>query len=103
MSRARIPQVRAERDERVGKRRSALPGHGPVWLLLGDKAGDNAQVLALAEALGFACERKVLRPREPFVKGKPRVRASLHHLDPARSDRLEPPWPDLVITIGLRP
>jgi hypothetical protein len=34
--------------------------------------------------------------------GKPRVRASLHHVDRARSDALEPPWPDLVIAIGRR-
>jgi len=37
------------------------------------------------------------------VVGKPWVRASLHHLALARSDRLEPPWPDLVITVGRRP
>jgi mitochondrial fission protein ELM1 len=41
--------------------------------------------------------------REPWVVGKPRVLPSLHHIDRARSDALEPPWPDLVITIGRRP
>ncbi len=74
-----------------------------VWLVLGDKKGDNGQVETLARALGWDCERKHLQMREPYVLGKPRVEASLHHIDPSRSDPLEPPWPDLVITIGRRP
>jgi uncharacterized protein len=74
-----------------------------VWLLLGDKRGDNAQVLAIEQALGWRCERKHLEMQEPWSVAKPRVEASLHHIDLARSDPLEPPWPDLVITIGRRP
>jgi hypothetical protein len=74
-----------------------------VWLLLGDKRGDNAQVLAIVQALGWRCERKHLEMQEPWTVAKPRVEASLHHVDLARSDPLEPPWPDLVITIGRRP
>ena len=35
--------------------------------------------------------------------GKPRFVPGLHHLDPGRSAPLEPPWPDLLITIGRRP
>jgi len=74
-----------------------------VWLVLGDKRGDNAQVEVVAEALGWPCERRYLAMREPYVVGKPRVRPSLHHIDPARSDALAPPWPDLIITSGRRP
>jgi mitochondrial fission protein ELM1 len=74
-----------------------------IWLVLGDKRGDNAQVEALASALGWPCERKQLVLRPEWVVRKPRVEASLHHLDLAQSARLEPPWPDLVITIGRRP
>jgi hypothetical protein len=74
-----------------------------VWLVLGDKRGDNAQVEALAEALGHPCERRQLVLQPQWVQRKPRVEASLHHLDLERSDRLEPPWPDLVLTIGRRP
>jgi uncharacterized protein len=74
-----------------------------VWLVLGDKRGDNAQVLAIEQALGWRCERKHLELQEPWKVGKPRVAASLHHVDLARSDPLEPPWPDLIITIGRRP
>jgi mitochondrial fission protein ELM1 len=74
-----------------------------VWLVLGDKAGDNAQVYAIERALGWSCEHRHVQMREPWVVGKPRVLPSLHHIDRARSDALEPPWPDLVITIGRRP
>src|SRR5262245_18547355 len=74
-----------------------------VWLVLGDKRDDNAQIEALAAALGWPCERKQLALKSEWVTAKPRVEASLHHLDAARSDELAPPWPDLVLTIGRRP
>lgn len=74
-----------------------------VWLVLGDKRGDNSQVEMVAGALGWPCERRNVVMRAPYVVGKPWVRPSLHHIDLARSDRLEPPWPDLVITVGRRP
>ena len=75
---------------------------GRLWLLLSDKLGDNAQarVLAAASGLPFVEKRILMRPE--YVFGKPRFRPSLHHVDPARSDPLEPPWPDLILTIGRR-
>ncbi len=74
-----------------------------VWLLLGDKRGDNGQVEVVAKALGWPCQRKHLAMRERYVVGKPRVRPSLHHIDQTRSDPLAPPWPNLIITAGRRP
>ena len=74
-----------------------------VWLVLGDKRGDNAQVEVLADALGWPCERRHIALKAEWVVGKPRVEASLHHLDASHSDPLEPPWPDLILTIGRRP
>ena len=74
-----------------------------IWLVLGDKPGDNAQVEIVAEALGLPVERKRVIPRAEWVLGKPRVDASIAHLDPARSDALTAPWPDLILTIGRRP
>jgi uncharacterized protein len=74
-----------------------------TWLLLGDKRGDNGQVEAIAQALGWPCEVRRLQMRPRYVTRKPWVWASLHHIDKARSDPLAPPWPDLVITIGRRP
>ena len=73
-----------------------------VWLLVGEKRGDNAQVLNLARAIGWDYEEKQIFMKPEWREGKPRVRARLDHLDLTRSDRLEPPWPDLVITAGRR-
>ena len=74
-----------------------------IWLVTGDKPGDNAQIEIIAEALGLPFEVRRMIPRPEYVLGKPRFRASLYHLDPESSDSLEPPWPDLILTIGRRP
>ncbi len=74
-----------------------------IWLVLGDKPGDNAQAEVVADALPWPVRTKRLVMRAPFDQAKPRVSPSLHHIDPARSDPLEPPWPDLVVTVGRRP
>jgi mitochondrial fission protein ELM1 len=77
-----------------------------VWLLHGPKAGDNAQMDAVAAA---AAERRPLTIRTrrlAFHAGELLVtlsrRPSLAGLDQGRSDALEPPWPDLVLTAGRR-
>ena len=74
-----------------------------VWLVLGDKLGDNAQVRIIADALGWPYEIKKVVFLERYKLGKPRFKPSLYHIDGYRSDALEPPWPDLIITIGRRP
>jgi len=78
-----------------------------IWLLLGNKKGDNGQVETIAEALqarlGWHCERKNIQVREPFLFGKPRVGPTLYHIDRERSDPLQAPWPDLAITVGRSP
>lgn len=73
-----------------------------IWFVVGDRLGDNGQVEALVEALGLPCERRYVRVKAPWIKGKPKVVPSLHHLDLSASDALEPPWPDLLITVGRR-
>jgi hypothetical protein len=74
-----------------------------TWLVLGDKRGDNGQVEMIAGALGWPCERRNLVMLPRYAVRKPWVRPSLHHIDRERSDPLEPPWPDLIITVGRRP
>ena len=74
-----------------------------IWLVLGDKLGDNAQVEAIAESLGLPCERKTLQFKPPYRQGKPAFKASLYHVELEASDPLEPPWPDLILTVGRRP
>lgn len=79
--------------------RSPLPR---VWFVVGDRLGDNAQVENLVSGLGIPCERRYVRVKDPWIKGKPKVLPSLHHLDLTASDDLVPPWPDMVITVGRR-
>ncbi len=73
-----------------------------VWLILSEKAGDNVQILAIADSLPWPCKTRQITVRERYVLGKPRVVPSLHHIDLQRSDALGPPWPDLVIAVGRR-
>ena len=75
----------------------------PLWLVTGDKPGDNAQLLALAEALGRPYEVRRVIPRKEYIDGKPPFEPSLYHLDMEKSDPLVPPWPELVLTVGRRP
>lgn len=78
-----------------------------IWLLLGDKKGDNGQVetiaAALEDRLGWRCELKRIRVLKPFIFGKARVGPTLYHINRESSSPLLPPWPDLVITIGRSP
>lgn len=74
-----------------------------VWLLLGERIGDNNQVLRLAEALGWPYEAKNLKYLWPiYRRPTPYLGKTLKSLDKAASDPLEPPWPDLVISVGRR-
>ncbi|MGE0151973.1 MAG: mitochondrial fission ELM1 family protein [Reyranellaceae bacterium] len=73
-----------------------------VWVLTGAKAGDNAQIGALAEATGLRVKTIPLafnwRYRVPNVF----LGATLGTLTPPARQRLAPPWPDLVISAGRR-
>lgn len=80
----------------------ASPEAPRIWVLQAEKAGDNAQVDALVDAVGLPVTVKRLRMRPRWQHGKPRIRASLAHLDLAASDPLDPPWPHLVIASGRR-
>lgn len=74
-----------------------------TWVILSDKRGDNGQVETIVEALTWPVEHKYVHMRPEYVLGKPRYRPALDHLDLSRSDTLEAPWPDLIITVGRRP
>ena len=86
---------------------AAVPGSPPgmpprTWVLLGQKPGDNGQVLALAEALGwpFDIKRMVYRPTELLTNRL--LGTTLLGIDRAASSPLAPPWPELVISAGRR-
>lgn len=73
-----------------------------VWVLMGHKAGDNSQVLALAEGLGvpFEIKRFVYNRFEPLAHAL--IGATLAGIDRAQSSPLVAPWPDLVLSAGRR-
>src|SRR5262245_38399921 len=74
----------------------------PVWVLLGRKTGDNEQCLAVAEALGVPFETKRLAFNALYRAWNLLLGRSRASLDRTASDRLEPPWPALVIAAGRR-
>jgi mitochondrial fission protein ELM1 len=73
-----------------------------VWLIDAYRAGERGQVHALVNALGWPCETKVLNYRShvflPHVLGQ----STLRGITSASAAQLQPPWPDLVITCGVR-
>jgi uncharacterized protein len=73
-----------------------------VWLLMGDRVGDNSQVLGLGEALGWPLVEKhfIYTPWEKLVN----LPFGSHVLGVVkeRSSALEAPWPDLVISAGRK-
>ncbi len=73
-----------------------------LWLLFGERRGDNAQVLALARMLGWQYEVKQLRWAADYDVAPRDAGISLAGLDRNASDSLAAPWPDLIIGIGFR-
>jgi len=73
-----------------------------VWVLLGVKGGDNAQVIDLAKAVGWPYETRQLRFNPLHALPNLLLGGSLANVDRARSEPLGPPWPDIVISAGKR-
>ncbi len=73
-----------------------------VWLLMGDRAGDNSQVVGLGEALGWRLVEKhfIYTAFEKAVNLP--FGAHLWGVVKKQSSALEAPWPDLVISAGRK-
>ena len=69
-----------------------------VWLLMGNRAGDNNQLLALAEALDWPFEAKHIDFN--WLRHVPSLRKGLTILAAGSRSLVKPPWPDLVIAVG---
>ena len=99
------PIVTAQLDNKSPEspRSAGEPAVPPrVWLLTGQRAGDRAQILTLAETLGWPFEEKRLAHNlmaavPNFLLGYSRLSLKARSADP-----LEAPWPDLVIASGRR-
>jgi len=74
---------------------------GPtVWVVHDGKIGMANQVIGLAEAVGFPFAERRLDIRSPWRHLTPQLWLQpLAALGPA-GDRLQPPWPDLLIACG---
>lgn len=79
---------------------SHRPNLPRVWALLSETAGDNAQVLALAEALGWPFEVHRFKNRRGALVANLLVGPILSGMVRHVSGELGPPWPDLVIAAG---
>ena len=77
-----------------------------IWVLLGQRTGDNAQALAVshavAEAMGGEVVAKPLAYNRHFRTPNLLLGATLRSLRRDGRDRLAPPWPDLVVGVGRR-
>ena len=71
-------------------------------MLAGRKAGDRAQMIGLAETLGWPFEVKELRHNALVHLPNILLGASLISLDRKASSPFAPPWPDLVVASGRR-
>jgi mitochondrial fission protein ELM1 len=73
-----------------------------IWMIDAYRAGERGQVRALADALGWPCETKVLKYRKSVVLPHVLGRASVRGITLDSVAQLCAPWPDLVITCGVR-
>ncbi len=84
---------------RTGPRPASTPR---VWLVSGYRAGERSQMLALAEALGWPYELKQLTYRRRGFTASLLRGSDLRGIRPGLSSALQPPWPELVISAGMR-
>src|SRR5690349_11760922 len=69
-----------------------------VWLLMGTRAGDNNQLMSLAEALGFPFETKKIAFNQ--LRRVRFLRRGLLIVARESLPSIVPPWPDLVLCVG---
>lgn len=73
-----------------------------VWIINAYRAGEKGQLLALAEALGWPFEVKDLAYRPYALRSNLLRGRTLGGLQPVSAASLKAPWPDLVISAGMR-
>lgn len=73
-----------------------------IWLIDAYRAGEQSQVRALVDALGWPFETRRLTYRKHVVLPHVLGLASLRGIDAESAAMLQAPWPDLVISSGVR-
>src|SRR5690242_18470483 len=74
------------------------PDRPLVWLLMGTRAGDNNQMLALVGALDWPFEEKHIDFNQ--LRRVPALRRGLAIVARHSRPLINPPWPDLVLAVG---
>lgn len=101
-SKAVATRLSVTRFKLLQNKENSSPDRGQprTWILQSPHSGDNTQLRALGEALGWPVEVK----RLVYRKGEGLLRLlslpTLAGLDKAASNPIEAPWPDLVICSG---
>mgnify|MGYP003382395575 FL=1 len=73
-----------------------------IWLIDAYRAGEQSQVRALVETLGWPSEIKRLTYRKHVVLPHVLGQSSVRGITAESVAILQPPWPDLVISSGVR-
>ena len=94
-----MTQSGSPESDAVARESGSIPR---VWLVTGYRAGERNQIIALAEALGWPFELKELFYRKNEFLTSLFRGSDLRGIRLAKSSPLEPPWPDLVISAGMR-
>ena len=71
-----------------------------VWVLLSPHQGDNTQLRAIAQELGFACVEKHLEYRKHQTLARLTLGATLIGLEKPGLQAIIAPWPQLVLCSG---
>jgi mitochondrial fission protein ELM1 len=101
MSRSDISTTPAPGTNADGAGR-ADPAEAAIWVIQSYRAGENTQLLGLAERLGRPFRTVSLGYRRGAGLLGLLRRATLAGLDAASRARIAGPWPELVISAGLR-
>ncbi|MEP3048350.1 MAG: mitochondrial fission ELM1 family protein [Roseibium sp.] len=73
-----------------------------IWVLTDGKAGDVAQCVGVAEALGGTYETRTVAPRAPFSWWLPYGPCDPLELESKSGSPIAPPYPDIAIASGRR-
>src|SRR5437763_10505162 len=88
----------------------AKPGHDPVsvflpagtsaWILSDGKIGDEVQCFGIAEALGLAPERRLIKPRGPWRWFAPYAPVASRDIPARVTSPIAAPFPEIVFAAG---
>ncbi|WP_305987212.1 mitochondrial fission ELM1 family protein [Roseibium sp. MMSF_3544] len=73
-----------------------------VWIMTDGKAGDLAQCVGVAEAIGAPFETRTIAPRAPFSWWLPHGPIDPRERETLPGSPIAPPYPDIAIASGRR-